>query len=69
MSPLNSAAKVRAAFWRENPTASRRRVPNYSGNGRMYTTDTRCAFVDWLDAASRDGRVSQALAERVTLGD
>ena len=69
MSPLNSAAKVRAAFWRDNPNASRRRIPNYSGNGRMYTTDTRCTFADWLDAAVRDGRVSQALAQRVTLED
>lgn len=60
-------AQVRAAFWEAYPTASRRRITDYSGKGKMYTTDTRCAFVDFLDSLSRDGAISPALAQRATL--
>jgi len=65
---LTRERDVRAAFWRENPKADRRRIPNHSGNGTMHCADTRAAFVDWLDAASREGRITQELAQRVTLG-
>ena len=64
---LTTADSVRAAFWEENPDVSRRKIRSYDGRGQMFTTDTRCAFVDWLDAAERAGRVSPALAQRVTL--
>lgn len=64
---LTSQSAVRAAFWRENPQVSRKRIKHYSGYGTMYTTDTRAAFVDWLDHATRERRISQALAQRVTL--
>lgn len=64
---LNDARAVRAAFWRENPRASRRLVRNHAGTGTMHVTDTRVAFCDWLDGAARDGRVSQSLANNVTL--
>lgn len=45
----------------------RRKIPNYSGNGTMHVTDTRCAWCDWIDALSRDGIISEALAQRATL--
>lgn len=61
-------AQVRAAFWDAHPHLPRRKIKNYTGTGRMYPTDTRVAFVDWLDGEERDGNVSQALARRVTLG-
>ena len=67
---LNSERKVRAAFWRECgklPGVSRKRITAYSGYGRMYNTDTRSTFADWLDGASRDNRLTQELAQRVTL--
>lgn len=70
MDKLTTQRDVRDAFWREClglPGVTRRRIPSYSGSGTMHTTDTRCAFADWLDACARDGRVSQALARRVTL--
>ena len=60
-------AQIRAAFWEAHPNLPRRRIPNYSGNGTMYPTDTRCAFVDFLDALARNGDISQALAQRATL--
>ncbi len=59
--------QIRAAFWAAFPELPRRKIKNYSGNGRMHQTDTRCAFVDFIDALSRDGQISQALAQRATL--
>lgn len=58
---------LRAAFWQQHPHLSRKKIKDYSGNGRMHTTDTRCAFVAWLDNLNRNGEVSQALAQRATL--
>lgn len=66
---MTTQAQVRAAFWcdHENvPGITRRKIKNYSGNGTMHNTDTRCAFVDYVDMLSRNGDISQALAERVT---
>ncbi len=67
MYELTNQRAVRKAFFDENPQASRRKIRDYSGKGRMYDTDTRVAFVDWLDACQRDGRISNALANRATL--
>lgn len=58
---------VREAFWDENPQADSRRITDYSGKGKMYCTDTRCAFTDFVDHLCRSGRISPELAERVTL--
>lgn len=60
-------AQIRAAFWAAFPELPRRKIPNYAGTGRMYPTDTRCAFVDFVDALSRAGDISPELADRVTL--
>lgn len=58
---------LRAVFWQQHPHLSRKKVKSYSGNGTMHTTDTRVAFVDWLDSLKRNGEISQALAQRATL--
>ena len=60
--------QLRAAFWAANPGLSRRRIRNYGGTGLMFTTDTRVAFVEWLDATCRNGECSAELAQRATLG-
>jgi hypothetical protein len=60
-------AQVRKAFRQLHPHLSFRKITNYSGNGKMFCTDTRCAFVDWIDSLSKNGDISQELAERVTL--
>ena len=62
-----SQRELRSAFWSVHPTLSRRRIPNYSGNGLMHVTDARCAFHDWIDALSKGGDISQELAQRATL--
>ena len=64
--------QVRAAFWRAaregNWTAvTPRLITDYSGKGKMHTTDTRCAFADYVDSLSKSGEISEALANRVTL--
>ena len=64
---ITNQRDLRKAFWRENDHLDRRLIPNYSGNGRMHVTDTRCAFSDWLDHKCRMGEVSHELAQRATL--
>jgi len=62
--------QVRSAFWETFdglPGISRRQIRDYSGTGKMHNTDTRCAFVDYVDSLARDGQISEALAQRVTL--
>jgi hypothetical protein len=66
--------QVRHAFWEawrngqlHGLHVTPRKIPNYSGNGRMHTTDTRCTFCDWLDGLSKSGQIADGLAERVTL--
>ena len=55
------------AFWNDHPNLPRKKVTNYSGNGKMHVTDTRCAFVDYVDHLSKSGMISPELADRVTL--
>lgn len=60
-------AQVRVAFWRDHPEADKQKIRDHSGKGRMYTADTRCNFVEFVDYLARDGQISEALAQRVTL--
>ena len=67
-------SQVRRAFWAAakaglfaGMSVTPWKITNYSGNGKMHNTDTRCAFADFLDGLSKDGQVSQELAERATL--
>ena len=60
-----SQQAIRQAFWESFPNISNQRI-NYNGE-RTYTADTRAAFVDFVDSLQRDGAISDALADRVTL--
>jgi hypothetical protein len=64
---ITTQTELRREFWRTFPNLSHRRIANYSGNGKMWPTDTRCTFVDWLDCLSKNGDISQELAQRATL--
>lgn len=57
--------EVRRAFWRENPELWR----HYRAGRRQnaYPADVRVAFVEWVDALERAGRITEGLASRVTL--
>jgi hypothetical protein len=67
MYAITNQKELRRLFWQTFPNLNRKKIANYSGNGKMYRTDTRCAFVDWIDALSKDGTISQELAQRATL--
>lgn len=73
---LTTQRQIRRAFWqyvREAKTngmrlnVTPRRIPNYSGNGTMHNTDTRCTFIDWLDAEVKSGNIDPKVAKKVTL--
>jgi hypothetical protein len=64
---MSTQKALRAAFWRDNPGLSRRMIPAYSGQGRMYCTDTRVAWCDFVESQARAGLISDALANRATL--
>ena len=64
---MTSQKQIRAAFWAAHPTLPRRKIRDYAGTGRMHVTDTRCAFVDFVDYLQTGGQISEALANRATL--
>lgn len=69
---MTAQKQIRAAFWNAHPTADRKRYPERDWTRedhtrRDYCTDTRCAFVDFVDHLARDGQISEALAQRATL--
>lgn len=55
-------AQIRKAFWAAFPDAVRR-----PGRQNEQPVDTRMLFCDYVDALARDGEISEALAQRVTL--
>jgi len=64
---LTTQREVRKLFKQMHPKLNFKKITDYSGHGKMYVTDTRCAFSDWLDCMTRDGEIGQDLAQRVTL--
>lgn len=68
MADIHTVGGVRAAFWQDHPQAACRR----DRRGRpmrqnQQPTDTRAAWCDYVDSLARDGRITAALAQRVTL--
>lgn len=55
---------LRDTFWREHPSLVR---GSRSKTQNQYPTDTRVAWCDWVEACSRNGTISPALAHRATL--
>lgn len=64
---LTTQREIRRAFWEAHPSLPRRKIRNYSGNGKMHVTDVRCAFCDFVDYLSKSNEISQELASRATL--
>ncbi len=69
---MTNQKQIRAAFWQAFPDLPRRRY-RYSWNRNdkaaelVYPTDTRCAFVDFVDHLNRSQIISDQLASRATL--
>ena len=60
--PITNQRDFRRLFWERHANLSR-----YKFRNGDYHTDTRMAFVDFVDACARDGTISERLASRVTL--
>lgn len=45
--------EVCAAFWEAHPHLPSRLIREFSGDGQMFVCDTRCAFVDFVDALQK----------------
>ncbi len=58
---------MRAAFWAAHPNLSRKKIPDYSGTGKMHPTDVRCAFTDFVDMLGKDGDITSNMVQNVTL--
>lgn len=55
-------------FWSARPEWSEQdTITHYSGKGRMYPTDVRVAFCDFIDNLRRDRPISGTLAQEVSL--
>lgn len=66
---ITNQRDLRRLFWETFPGLDRRKITDYSGTGRTYKTDTRVAWVDWIDSLARDGVITESLASRATLED
>ena len=69
---MTNQKQIRAAFWEAHPTANRKKYPardwtREDKSHRDYCTDTRCACVDFLDSLTRNGQITESLANRATL--
>jgi hypothetical protein len=64
---ITTQRQLRREFRQTFPKLDLRLIPDCSRKGTMHKTDARCAWVDWIDGLSKDGEISQALAERATL--
>lgn len=64
---IKTQREIRAAFWRtlNEECPGIKRVASWSQN--QYPTDVRVAFVDFVDHLTRDGQISETLAQRATL--
>ena len=63
---INSARAARAAFLAELQPALRKQYRKNLPQNRQ-CCDIRTAWCDWLDAAAKDGRISNELADTATL--
>jgi hypothetical protein len=64
---ITTQKEVRHLFWETYPDLNRKKITGYSGKGKMHVTDTRCAFVDFVDSLRRDGQITAEMAQKVTL--
>jgi len=64
--------QIRALFWETHPDLPRRRhrygwSPSDKTAELVHHTDTRCAFVDFVDALHRASKITDSTANRITL--
>lgn len=61
--------KIRALFWETHPQleAYARKARRISKPQNDQDTDTRCAFVDFVDQLHRAGQITDRTANQITL--
>jgi hypothetical protein len=66
---MTTQKQVRAAFWAAYPHLAEqaREAGILSKPQNFHCATVRCTFVDFVDSLHRDGQISDALADRVTL--
>lgn len=66
---MTNQKQVRDAFWAAHPhfDEQARAAGIRSKRQNEQCATVRCDFVDFVDSLARDGTISQALAQRVTL--
>jgi hypothetical protein len=69
MPMMTNQKQVRAAFWEAYPSFDHqaREAGIRSKRQNEQCATVRCTFVDFVDSLARDGQISDALANRVTL--
>jgi hypothetical protein len=66
---MTNQKQIRAAFWDAYPHLAEqaREAGILTKPQNFHCATVRCTFVDYVDSLQRDGSISDALAERVTL--
>lgn len=64
---ITTQKQIRSSFWESHPGLERRKIRVLGNWVPYYPTDTRCAFVDYVEHLCRSGQISVSLAGRVTL--
>jgi hypothetical protein len=66
---MKTQREIRQAFWASHPSheAHARATGTRSKPQNEQHTLVRCAFVDYVDYLRRDGQISEAMADKVTL--
>jgi hypothetical protein len=61
--------QIRQAFWESHPQheAHALKWGIKTAPQNRHNCDTRCAWVDFVDYLSKDGQISEKLADRATL--
>jgi hypothetical protein len=67
MNKITNQKELRRVFWETYPDLQKKKITDYSGNGKMHVTDTRCAFADFIDQLRRDDLITSEMAQKVTL--
>jgi hypothetical protein len=64
---ITTQKQIRKLFWLEFPNIDRRKITSYDGKGKMYKTDTRVLFCDFVQALHANGQISDNMVQKVTL--
>lgn len=62
---MTTQTEIRDSFWHSFPQFAPERRTRKRQND--YRADIRMSFVDYVDSLSRNGQITEALANRITL--